>query len=257
MIESDLSYNISKLATLNLSYISPHIENFTFNEHFVYSIDHINNCRGIKGKSTICFYLSFVYFKPVINSPLMTVEIKLSNDSLVFYDLKRNPPPVSIKLLDYYLTLDQKDEEMISAMLDFGVFCKTMTIGMSLTFTLGPLKSTQLTVVALNLMLAEISTLMKFMDISYPDVLLRYFLYGEYSTNSIISYSPWDVAYEDIEPFPLVYKFYRYSPYFLDNAGGFIIRNIILFAFGYLFLKIRAFLENLREKINYNLQKNF
>ena len=149
--------------------------------------------------------------------------------------------------MDDYMTIDPKDTQKIGNLLQGDDVNQVLTTTSLAIFCFFPSQG-KLSSTLRGLMLAEMTFLLKFIDINYPQNLREYFYERANFTRSIFYTFKFQTYDDDDHKIPALFKLYRYSPYFLDNAGDMIFQNIIILSFSYIFLLLDKMIEKKKKE---------
>lgn len=243
-IKSEIEYPDSLTSQIP-DYIEIYIENFKKNDDFLFSVTkkNISNCITDPKKPTNCYHLNLALFKVVIGGPKLTAELKLPYEQLILNNITKNPQNSTIKLMDNYITLDKENEEMINLALA-GQSISQLSYLFLATFSLFPSSISRSTSPAMrSLMLFEITFLIKYIDLSYPQILREFFYENANKSFAIFVGNSFDFDYEDYIRLPILYRYFRYKTYYMENVADNFIINLIVFGAGIFSLHVKRILE--------------
>ena len=227
------------------------INNFKNGSDFLYSISRKNEINFVSdAKFHISFLISFAYFQPIIGGQTLIVEMNLSYEDLALNNLSENPQSSSIALMDFSTPLDPKDVSKINNALAGDDVNQAITTSVVSAMCFLPGQSKFSSSVR-GLMLIELTFLLKFMKINYPENLRQYFMLKVNNTKPLLFKQKFENIEEDLNEIPLLFRYYHYSPYFLNNVGDPIFMNLLFLGIAYVVLLIeKAFNVRIENKNN-------
>lgn len=222
------------------------IQDHKINEDYLYSIRQSPNCDTQDPTSSKCFLIEFAYFVPLIGRKVLTVQTNFSDEYIVYYNLINSSSQTSIPLMDDYKTLSPEDIKKINDLLQGDDVNEVFTTTSLVVFCFFPSQG-KISSVLRGLMLAEMTFLLKFINLNYPENLREYF-YDRANSTSPIFYKFKFNSYDDNTKIPPIFQLYDYSPFFLDNAGDLLFQNVLIISFSYTFLFLNSVIELKKKK---------
>ena len=219
------SYSFSQLVSDIAICSQVTIERFNSSD-FTYSI--ISNAG-----SSNHFIISISTNKSIVSGPKLLYTMNLPNDVISSQNLIISSNSSEIALFDYYplsnaqkKAIDSaKSQTATTSAIATGAACANSAVASGTPMLLQ------------GLMLTELIYLIKYIEIRYPPNVLPIF-----NSSSSLPTFFWSYSFEEIEKdkttLPPIFSFYNVKPFFLDNNGEFICKNIAILVLVYLLTQL-------------------
>jgi len=189
--------------------------------------------------------------KPLYGKKKLSFSLNFPFQTILEFNLPPLPVIATIQLFDYY-TNDPSEQALITKITGDQ---NTIDIATSSSvFVFSILEQSNLPSSVRNLMIVEIMSLIKFIDLNYPQNLQSYFIDGVKLETTLIYNYKFKKDPNDVNQIPKLFQFYELSPYFLDNAGELYSRFLIFWMTGIFILLLTKIFKNKKGKINKILQ---
>lgn len=217
MLQLTNTFPLLNLLIYQFSRIS--IEGFIHND-YTYQINSTS--------SIYSFIITLATNKTFTGGPKLTFTLIIPSDIISSQNVQIQSDSAQIKLLDFN-TLSNDDKHKTDEI-------KTQTenankAATSTTYT-NFILSAGHPFLLHGMMLTEMIQLLKFLEISYPEMVLEMFKGNTNLPTFMFNYK-FENSIEDIRKIPQLYTYYGVSPYFLENAGEQICKNLVLLGIGY------------------------
>lgn len=225
LIGLEFSYSFSQLITNISNYSQVTIERFS-------SIDFTYKIIPISGSSTN-FIIAISTNKSIVAGPKLTYSLVLPNDIIAAQNLLIPSNSAGIALFDSTPLSEDQKKALDSA--------KSQTKTTSVIATGAAVANSAVAsgtpMLLQGLMLTELIYLIKYIEIRYPLNVLQIFNSSSSLPTFFFFYS-FKETEEDKQALPPIFTYYQVKPFFLENNGELICKNMAILAVVYLSVQL-------------------
>ena len=222
----EFSYSFSQLVANISIYSQVAIERFSSSD-FTYKI------IPISSGSTTNFIIAISTNKSIVAGPKLTYTLVLPNDIIAAQNLLIPSNSAGIALFDYTPLSEDQKKALDSA--------KSQTKTTSVIATGAAVANSAVAsgtpMLLQGLMLTELIYLIKYIEIRYPLNVLQIFNSSSSLPTFFFFYS-FQEAEEDKQALPPIFTYYQVKPFFLENNGELICKNMAILAIVYLSVQL-------------------
>ena len=179
--------------------------------------------------SIYSFIITLATNKTITGGPKLTFTLIIPTDIISSQNVQIQSDSAKIKLLDFN-TLSNDDKHKAD---EIKTHTENANKAATSTTYANFILSTGHPFLLQGMMLTEMIQLLKYLEISYPEMVLEMFKANTNLPTLMFNYE-FENSVDDVRKIPQLYTYYGVSPYFLENAGEQICKNLVLLGIGYI-----------------------